>query len=188
VGIKISLVLSLLVLVFAVAGCGGTAAPSANSAPEIAFQSPVLTASKVIPARYRCNANKIWLPVQWGALPAKTKELVIYVARYSDIKTNPNGATARLLSQALIVGLKPTMHELRAGKLPHGALVGEYVTGNEHVPICPPGRPAQGFVFRLYALPERLNISKGNHSGSLLTKLNGEALAAGTFTASYART
>jgi len=191
---KNSLIVRLLMLLLAVAvtivgaGCGGTSTPSANNAPEIAFQSPVLNAKKVIPARFSCNADKIWLPLRWGVLPANTKELVLYMARFSDLKHNANGATARLLAQALVIGLKPSLHRLPAGKLPHGALIGEYETGAERIPICPSGRTGQGFVFRLYALPNHLNITKGQQGGGLLTKLNNEALAAGTFTASYART
>jgi phosphatidylethanolamine-binding protein (PEBP) family uncharacterized protein len=184
---KLSLIASVLVLAAAAVGCGGATSPSANNTPEIAFLSPALTASKVIPARYKCDVNKIWLPVRWGALPSGTKELVMYVARYTNVRSTANGSTARLLSQALIVGLKPTLHELQTGKLPHGALVGEYETGSQRVPICPAGRPSQGFIFRLYALRSPLNISKGKQGASLLSKLNSEALAAGTFTASYAR-
>jgi phosphatidylethanolamine-binding protein (PEBP) family uncharacterized protein len=184
--VKFSLVICVLTLAVAAAGCGGSNSPAVNNAPEIAFQSPVLTAGKVIPARYKCDLNKVWLPVRWGPLPANTKELVMYVARYNDVKSTANGASVHLLSQALVVGLKPTLHELRAGKLPHGALVGEYEASSQRTPICPAGRPAQGFVFRLYALRSPLNISKGKQGASLLNKLNSEALAAGTFTASYA--
>src|ERR1700744_4222917 len=105
--LKLSLITSVLVLAIAAVGCGGSGSPSVNNSPEIAFQSPVLTAVKVIPARYKCDVNKVWLPLRWGALPADTKELAMYMARYSDVKSTANGASARLLSQALIVGLKP---------------------------------------------------------------------------------
>ncbi len=180
-----SFLLCVLLLAIAIPGCGGSTKPNANNTPEIAFQSPVLTAKKVIPARYKCNVNKIWLPVRWGVVPGKTQELVLYMARYTDLKPSSTGTTARLLSQALIVGLKPSLHELQAGKLPHGALVGEYETGGERIPICPSRKGSQGFVFRLYALPSRLNINKGQQSASLLARLNSEATAAGTLTAVY---
>jgi phosphatidylethanolamine-binding protein (PEBP) family uncharacterized protein len=189
VGIKNSLAMSLLVLAVAVAGCGTTTSSSrpASYVPEIAFRSPAVTARKVIPARYRCDLNKIWLPLEWGPLPANTGELVVYVARYGDLKATAKGTSARLLSQALVVGLKPTLHGLRPGKLPHGALVGEYELGSERIPICPAHARAQDFLFRLYALRGRLNIAKGTQGGGLLNKLNSEALAAGTFTAAYGR-
>ena len=179
-----------LVLLLALAGCGGaTDSPSASSKVALSFKSPVLVSGKTIPSRYKCDVANSWLPLRWGALPAGTGELAIYVARFSNLQSGPNGSKrARLLAQALIVGLKPTLHELPAGKLPHGALVGEYEAGTEHIPFCPPHDASQSFLFELYALPGHLNINKGTQGGALLNKLNSESLGAGTFSASYAKT
>jgi phosphatidylethanolamine-binding protein (PEBP) family uncharacterized protein len=176
-----------LVLVIALAGCGGASVPAAK--PKIAFVSPAVTTTGVIPASYKCNGNNIWLPLQWGALPADTKELVIYVARFGQPEGVPGGtAKAALIAQQLIVGLKPSLHRLKVGNLPHGALIGYYEIGNKSVSICPKKGSTQGILFGLYALPHPQNIGKGSQSGSLLNKLRAEAEAVGTFTAAYART
>jgi hypothetical protein len=66
-------------------GCAGAhSAPGPHRAiiakPTIAFWSPALASGatsasgSVIPAGYSC-APKIWLPLQWGALPSDTSEL-----------------------------------------------------------------------------------------------------------------
>lgn len=179
--------MSALVLAIALAGCGSASTPTAK--PKIAFASPALTTRGVIPASYKCNGNDIWLPLKWGALPANTKELVIYIARFDQPKGVPGGgAQASLISQQLIVGLKPSLHQLAVGKLPHGALMGYYEVGNATISICPTKGSTQGVIFGLYALPRQQNITKGAQSGNLLNKLRSEAVALGTFTAGYART
>jgi phosphatidylethanolamine-binding protein (PEBP) family uncharacterized protein len=180
--------LSVLVLTVVVAGCGSST-PAVDRSPEILFLSPAVNAAKVIPSKYACSENKIWIPLEWGALPPSTQEVVVYVARYGSPERKPNGSvSARLLAQSLIVGLKPKLHELRTGKLPAGALVGSYGAGGPGSGVCPSSKhTTQDFLFRLYALPRQLHITAGSKRAELLNTLNSEALAAGTFTASYAR-
>jgi phosphatidylethanolamine-binding protein (PEBP) family uncharacterized protein len=180
--VKIRFLSAVSVCIVAVvsAGCGGASAPAKKA--KIAFQSPALVGRKVIPARYTCNAQKIWLPVQWGALPPNTAELVLYVGRYS----NAGGKLApRLIAQSLVVGLKPTLHGLAAGNPPKGALIGYYEVGNKPSSICPPKGTTQSFLFRLYALTGKLNISGGSQGSEFLNKLGSEAAAVGVFAASY---
>jgi hypothetical protein len=177
-----------LLLVSALVGCGTASTPVATK-PRIAFVSPAIVHTKgLIPARYKCDENKIWLPLSWGALPANTKEIVIYVARFGQPKIAPGSApTAALLAQQLIVGLKPTLHNLRVGRLPHGALIGSYEEGLKRESICPKQGAGQGILFGLYALPSSQDLSKGSQSANLLAKLRSEAVAVGTFTANFGR-
>ena len=175
---------SMCAVAIAFAGCGGSSAPTSKA--RIAFQSPVLTAGKAIPARYACNAKQIWLPVQWGALPSNTAELVLYIGRYSAPRSRPGAvARPRLIAQSIIVGLKPTLHELTSGRPPSGALIGYYEVGNKLEPLCPPKGTTQDFLFQLYALTGKLNISGGAQGGEFLKKLSSGAVAVGTFAASY---
>jgi phosphatidylethanolamine-binding protein (PEBP) family uncharacterized protein len=183
-------ILSAVLLSVAITACGSSGTPAINREPEILFLSPALAAGRVIPARYQCDESKVWIPLRWGALPADTKELVIYIARYGALVKNPNGGeSARLLAQSLVVGLKPTLHGLAVGKLPSGVLVGTYNAGGTESQLCPRKKHVrQDFLFRLYALPNKQNITSGSKRGEILDILNNEAVAAGAFTASYTRT
>jgi phosphatidylethanolamine-binding protein (PEBP) family uncharacterized protein len=185
--VKIRFLAAVSVCVVAVvfAGCGGTSTPSKKA--KIAFQSPVLVSGKAIPARYTCNAQKIWLPVQWGALPAHTAELVLYIGRYSNSGSVTAGklVAPKLIAQSLVIGLKPTLHGLTAGNPPKGALIGYYEVAHKPASICPPKGVTQNFLFRLYALTGKLNISGGSQGSEFLTKLGSEAAAVGVFAASY---
>jgi phosphatidylethanolamine-binding protein (PEBP) family uncharacterized protein len=187
VGIRHLSVVSVVLLAIAVTGCGSsTTGTTTENKATIAFESPVVNTKGFIPAGFKCNAAKVWIPMRWGALPADTKELVIYVARFG-VPQRTVGGTARasLLAQELIIGLKPTLHGLPVGKLPHGALIGIYEIGNKRASVCPAKGSAQGILFGLYALNHRQEISKGAQSGSLLNKLRSEAVAVGSFTAGY---
>jgi phosphatidylethanolamine-binding protein (PEBP) family uncharacterized protein len=185
VKIRFLSVVSVCIVAVVFAGCGGTSGQSKKA--KIAFQSPVLVSGKAIPARYTCNAQKIWLPVQWGALPPHTAELVLYIGRYSNSGSVAAGklVAPTLIAQSLVIGLKPTLHGLAAGNPPKGALIGYYEVKNKPASLCPPKGATQNFLFRLYALPAKLNISKGSQSGELLNKLSSEAAAVGVFAASY---
>ena len=175
------LTLSLLGLLVALAGCGsGVIAPK----PKIAVVGPRLGRGDSIPARYKCNQNKIWLPLRWGSLPANTHELVIYIARFRPAEV-AGGRQGIPVAQQLIVGLKPTLHQLLVGNLPPGALIGTADSNGKPIPICPTGGAARGFVFELYALPGEQHITKGTRGGELTAKLRAEALALGTFIATY---
>jgi len=189
VGIRHLTTASVALLAVAVAGCGSTTTTSTalERKPRIAFQSPVVSTRGAIPATFKCSENRIWIPLRWGTLPTNTKELVIYIARFGRPESAPGGtARAALIAQELIIGLKPTLHGLAVGKLPHGALIGTYEIGNKRASICPvKGSSQEGVVFGLYALAHHQQISKGSQSGGLLNKLRAEAVAVGSFTANY---
>jgi phosphatidylethanolamine-binding protein (PEBP) family uncharacterized protein len=176
-----------VLLAVAVGGCGSTTSgTTAENKAAIAFVSPVVNTKGFIPASFKCNAAKVWIPMRWGSLPADTKELVMYVARFATPQQSGGGTVrASLLAQELIVGLKPTLHGLSVGKLPHGALVGIFEIGKKRASICPAKGSSQGILFGLYALDHRQEIGKGSQSGNLLSKLRSEAVAIGSFTAGY---
>lgn len=182
-------VVSALLLVAAFVGCGGSSTPqAAGPPPTIEFGSPGVSASGTVLSAYKCDEKKIWLPLSWGALPANTKELVIYVGRYGAPEIKAGGeVTAGLAAQQLIVGLQPTLHRLPVGKVPHGVLVGSFVAGRRRRSICANARSTSGILFSLYALPRRQNIGKGPQGGNLINRLQSEAIGYGTFTATYGK-
>jgi phosphatidylethanolamine-binding protein (PEBP) family uncharacterized protein len=185
-----------LALLAALAGCGSTdkspksqasSAPTSTQTPStpasqktaIALSTPIAT-SGTIPAQYQCVLTKVWVPLQWGKLPAGTRELGLYVASF--MPHGSNIANSRIVSGSIMLGLTPDRHSLAVGKLPKGAVVG--VDGA--VPGCPAHSSGEKFLFRLYALPGAQGTSRGSPNGALLAKLRNEALAIGEFTVGHA--
>jgi phosphatidylethanolamine-binding protein (PEBP) family uncharacterized protein len=178
--------LSVSLLAVALAGCGSGGASSTTSAgPSIAFTSPALTPGKVIPARFKCNIRTAWLPLEWGALPAHTQELALYIISFNTPKLATGGtAKAEIKATALVVGLAPTLHGLTPGKYPRGVHVGVHKVGGEGVSICPQKGVTQNLLFRLYALPRKLNLH-GAQGANLVNAMSKESLEDGTFLATY---
>ena len=181
---------STLVVALLLAGCGSSGSPSTSTPraarePAIPFISPALKSGRVIPASYKCDVRNVWVPLAWGALPAHTKELALYIVRLGVPKIIGGGkVNAEVKATAIVVGLKPTLHRLRPGKYPHGALVGVHAPNNPNASICPSKGEKQDLLFRIYALPHKLNVSKGAGE-SLVNEMSSDALEAGTFIATY---
>jgi phosphatidylethanolamine-binding protein (PEBP) family uncharacterized protein len=179
-----ALSLSMFVVVV-VAGCGG-GGTSASEKPAILFGTPVLTATDQIPGNYRCDTRAVWVPLRWRGLPAGTQELVLYMVRFGNPTAHTGGQVkAEIKAEAMVVGLKPTLEGLSPGKFPAGSTLGIHAPTNQQVSICPPKGVTQNLLFRIYALPHKLNVNKGSQNANLVTKLNGEALEVGTFIAHY---
>jgi phosphatidylethanolamine-binding protein (PEBP) family uncharacterized protein len=180
-------VLSVSMLAVALAGCGssGSSGPSAAE-PAIPFGSPALGAGRVIPARYKCDNRNVWLPLAWGSLPAHTRELALYIVRFGSPKVAKGGkVNAEIKATAVVVGLKPTLRRLPLGKYPRGVLVGVHSPNNPQASICPPKGAKQNLLFRIYALPRKLGVTRRSQGINLVNQLRSEALEAGTFIATY---
>jgi phosphatidylethanolamine-binding protein (PEBP) family uncharacterized protein len=196
-GIGVHSTVGLLAIAALVAGCGGSFHASRSGArsgstkqQEISFGSPAVSGSKkLIPVRYQCTGARIWLPLKWGAVPPHTGELVLYVGGYGSPRTlAPGRRLALITARSLVIGIKPSMHQLSAGGMPAGA----HGLNRLGLPVCPPKHEGQEFVFRLYAISREQKINpdalKSQSPSELLTKISRETLAVGLFTARYGRT
>jgi phosphatidylethanolamine-binding protein (PEBP) family uncharacterized protein len=182
-----ALSLTMLTVVLVLAGCGSSGPSSSTTAASgIPFGSPALVGGKVIPAHVKCDDRNVWLPLRWGALPAHTEELALYIVRFGYPKLGVNGtAKAEIKATAVVVGLKPTLHGLSRGKYPHGALVGVHAPNDPEASICPRKGVAGNLLFRLYALPHKLGVSKSSKGLDLVSRLSSESSENGTFIATY---
>jgi hypothetical protein len=139
----------------------------------------------VIPARYKCSDKNIWLPLKWGALPERTQELALYIVRFSSPKVTSGGQVkAEIKSEALILGLDPTLRELRRGRYPHGSLLAIRARPGESRSLCPQRGVAENLLFRIYALGRKLHLNKSSKVNPLVEVIH-EAIGAGTIIARY---
>jgi phosphatidylethanolamine-binding protein (PEBP) family uncharacterized protein len=110
----------------------------------------------------------------------------MYIIRFSFPKVaRGKTATAEIKAAAVVVGLKPTLHRLSRGKYPRGVLVGVHSPNNPSASICPPKGAPQNLLFRLYALPRKLDLTKASQGANLVNRLGTEALEVGQFIAGY---
>jgi hypothetical protein len=185
-GLLLAAMLIGLVSLTGSSGCGegkegGTpevAPPKASSDP-IKLTSSAVSSTGAITSSVRCDSGS-WLPLEWGALPPGTAEVVLYVGRYSTVTTEDK-AVLTVPSAVVVLGLDPSSHRLKQGPWPAGAKVVRYRPESS----CPQGRGNHGFLVRVFALPERGAIRPQEVDLSILVRLAGEAVGEGRLLARY---
>jgi phosphatidylethanolamine-binding protein (PEBP) family uncharacterized protein len=176
-----------LILAVALAGCGqGSSSPNG---PEIALASPALEGQR-ISAHYTCDGVNASPPLEWSAIPATTKELVLFLFDVTPQVGTPGQSAirARLSVQWVVAGLKPALHEMAEGKLPPGAVLGRNREGHQRYSLCPAkGGGSKTYLFRIYALARPLALRPGFNGLGLLRQIDRPALESGQLVATYAR-
>jgi phosphatidylethanolamine-binding protein (PEBP) family uncharacterized protein len=138
---------------------------------NFALTSSVLSAGapKSLPARYTCDGADVSPPFEWTGVPAGTKELALFIA---------NSAPGGNANDWAVMGLKPTLRSLAAGKLTAGAIVGRNSQGKVGYSICPGKGTTTQFGVVLYALTKRIAVKPGFNGHTLLNKFSADAPAA----------
>jgi phosphatidylethanolamine-binding protein (PEBP) family uncharacterized protein len=175
-----------LLCTFILAGCGST--ESQRVIPSVVFKSPAIGTS--IPAEYTCDGKDIAPPLEWGAVPGRSSELVVLLVGYAKI---PFSSRFRVEGvDWALAGISPRLHRLAAGQLPAGTFIG---LGGNHKPqpysLCPARGSRKYYQFEIFALPASVRVPQefGNEGAFRVfnaTKVS-PALAHGVFTASYER-
>jgi phosphatidylethanolamine-binding protein (PEBP) family uncharacterized protein len=111
--------------------------------------------------------------LKWGSLPAKTAGLALVVYFIQRGQPEP---------QAALTGLKPTLHELKAGVLPHGAVI----ASNSKV-ICPTKGIAATYFISLYALKAPAKLASGADVGAVVKAISPNAVGVGSIEVHYRR-
>jgi phosphatidylethanolamine-binding protein (PEBP) family uncharacterized protein len=174
----------------ALGGCGdsGVAATPARSS-TIAFMSPSFIghegtgAVPHIPVQYTCDGSNTTPSFRWGSVPSSTASLVLFLFKVGHTGSGSNGSvSAQIKLEWAIAGLSPRVHEIPAGKLPHGVFV-----ANRRYTICPAKGSTGTYVFQLAALSSRPAVGPRFNAYKLFQEAKRLAVAAGAFKSRYKR-
>ena len=198
---------SALIVALALAGCGGSGSQSQSSttqaasatqtaSPTTTTTSSTSTSSEKVPnvnlplaspvkldpisARYTCDGANVSPPISWSQIPASTAEIDLFLFNLAPVH-------GKLFADWAVAGLKPTLHQLSAGRLPPGAIVGRNSLGQTRYSLCPPKGPGLHYAFLLYALPKRIPVKPGFDAEKLREKALHTAESAGLLGLSYTR-
>jgi hypothetical protein len=138
----------------ALAGCANTS--SAPKSVTIAFKSPVVVGKNALPTLYTCDGKDISPPVEWGPVPASTKELALFVL---GLTPKPHSPAYTVSVEWAVAGVNPALHRIAAGQLPAGAHVGSLTGGKKHYSICPKRGKSETYQFALYAVPAGITVA-----------------------------
>jgi len=176
-----------MALALALAGCGSSGTNPPTAVP-VAFKSSAIVGQR-IPALYTCDGKNITPPMEWGSVPAGTKELVLMV-----VGLTPSASTNSysISVEWAIDGVDPALHRLAAGQLPVGAHVGHTSNGTRRYSICPKRGVSKDYQFQLYAVSSLVKIPTDFADLEVLAALSKphtqvSATAQGAFVAIYER-
>jgi phosphatidylethanolamine-binding protein (PEBP) family uncharacterized protein len=168
------------VLAFFLSGCGGSspstgssndastgasrgastgAATGSHTKTEESVPTVDLTVNSTaqlepLDTRYTCDGADISPPLEWSGVPAGTAEIDLFVF-------NLNPIHGKLFASWAVAGIKPSVHELAAGQVPAGAILGRNSYGETRYHVCPPHGSAVQYVVQIYALPRRVPVKPG---------------------------
>jgi phosphatidylethanolamine-binding protein (PEBP) family uncharacterized protein len=176
-----------LLLALPLSGCGSSSA-SPQPVASISITSPAIHGTS-IPALYTCDGKDMTPPVEWGAVPAGTKELALLVV---GLTPGTESGSYGVSIEWAVAGINPALHRLEAGRLPSGSFAGLNSANNRRYSICPAHGVSESYQFQLYAVPSRLRIIRAFRGVSILGILSKpnttvSATGQGAFVASYKR-
>jgi phosphatidylethanolamine-binding protein (PEBP) family uncharacterized protein len=142
-----------------------------------------------LPALYTCDGKNIPPPVEWGAVPAGARELVLLVI---GLKPAAEAGSYSASVEWAVAGINPALHRLAAGRLPAGAYVGANSADKHRYSICPPPGTSERYQFQLYSMSPRVRVAREFVGMSVLGSLNranstATATGQGAFVVTYRR-
>jgi phosphatidylethanolamine-binding protein (PEBP) family uncharacterized protein len=168
-----------------------TGAPESGITPEQRRQATVASMTlespssqpagggpQALPAEYTCDGKNTSPALRWQGVPQGTAELALLAMNVAPVGE-------RLFFDWAVAGLSPDLEEIKAGKLPKGAVVGRNSFGKVGYEICP--ESGETFLFALFALPKKLSPDQGFDPLALRKAATEASGNAGILALSYAR-
>jgi Raf kinase inhibitor-like YbhB/YbcL family protein len=172
----------LLAVGLPLAGCGGgsAAGPKLPATPvAMTLTSAAFPAGGPIPERFTCDGAGTSPPLDWSGVPPRARELALVVE-------DPD---ADRFLHWTVLGLRPSMTALAAGRVPSGVAQPRNGFGDPGWggPCPPKGDDPHHYVFSLYALDAPLRLHAGASPETVGRAIAEHALARGELVGTYAR-
>ena len=177
-----------VLLALSLAGCGSSGGTPGEAGTSEVGTTPLAVASAsfrnggVIPKQFTCDGAGTRPTLSWAGVPAKAAEVAILVG-------DPDAPGGTFVHWT-VWGLPPTARgEVTAGALPTGAIEGaNSARRTGWTPPCPPkGAAPHHYVFGVYALRKRVDLTAGADPARVVPAVRAAAIASGSLTARYGR-
>jgi Raf kinase inhibitor-like YbhB/YbcL family protein len=170
--------LAVLIVLLAVASCGGGKAVSSDAPTSLQVTSTAFADGRPIPQKYSCHAENVSPPLAWAGVPTGTREVALVV----DDPDAPNGT----YTHWILFGLAPSTTSLEEGVVPAGAKQAKNSSGDAaYAGPCPPSG-THHYRFTVYAFDEPLSLAGGADTDTALSSIGDNAVAQGRLTGTFA--
>jgi phosphatidylethanolamine-binding protein (PEBP) family uncharacterized protein len=180
---------AVLIAACALSACGSSTGPTAGRAIKVTLRSPAITPGHPIPAVYTCDGKDITPPLEWGAIPANTSELLLVAVGLTPSSLSSSDSVS---IEWALAGISPRTHKLNAGEYPTGSHLGLTPHNKRRYNLCPKRGVNQKYQFMLYGVPVPARISPEYAAQPILAalteaKTKTPATGEGAFLTSYKR-
>ncbi len=140
-----------------------------SEAAELMISSPAYENNENIPEKYTCDGTNINPPLKISNVPQQAKSLALI---FDDIDA-PGGGYVHWI----LWNIDPGTREIKENSVPKEAVQGtnDFKKQNYGGP-CPPTRPHR-YVFKIYALDARLDLSASSKKTDLEKAIKGHVIA-----------
>jgi hypothetical protein len=141
--------------------------------------SPVFNDSAPIPVKYTCDGGDIIPPLKFEEIPNEAKSLAI-------ICQDPDSPSGDFVHW-IIFDIDPQTLEIKEGEVPTGAIEGTNDFGNSNYGGPCPGSGSHRYVFKLYALNQKLGLNPQATKAEFRKSLEGNTMAEAEVCSTYQR-
>ncbi|UYQ60236.1 YbhB/YbcL family Raf kinase inhibitor-like protein [Streptomyces peucetius] len=147
----------------------------------IELKSAAFNDHALIPRRYAREGEDLSPPLSWSGVPDGTAELLL-------LCEDPDAPSGTFVHW-LVTGIDPRDGTVDAGQVPTGGTARRNGYGEDRWggPQPPVGDEAHRYFFRLYALPEPVDLSDGATAEEIHRAVDQQQLASGTVVGLYQR-
>jgi Raf kinase inhibitor-like YbhB/YbcL family protein len=146
---------------------------------DFALESDAFQNAEAIPTRHTCDGDDLSPPLAWTNVPEETQSLALVV----DDPDAPSGVFTHWVAW----DLDPGAGGLGEGESAPSEGRNDFGTTGYRGPCPPPGHGRHRYVFRLYALGERLELLSGAAKAELERAIEGRVLTTAELVGTYER-
>lgn len=135
------------------------------------MESPEFKNNGLIPKKFTCDGENINPKLEFQNIPEETKSLVL-------IMDDPDATGGITWDHWLIWNIDPKRKYIEEDEIPKDAVLGSTSFGEiKYGGPCPPkGNNPHRYMFKLYALDTKLNLSRGALKSQLENAMEGHIL------------
>lgn len=153
--------------------------PKATSISKMKLASAAFSENQMIPQKYTCDGDNLSPPLTISEIPENTQSLVL-------IMDDPD-APSRTFVHWTMWNIDPSTREIPERSVPSGAVQGLTDFGSKgYGGPCPPSGTHR-YIFKLYALDEKLSLSENSHREDVEREMADHVLDFTQFIGLYSR-
>jgi|WetSurMetagenome_2_1015567.scaffolds.fasta_scaffold422577_2 Raf kinase inhibitor-like YbhB/YbcL family protein len=155
-------------------------AKASSTSQTFTLKSNEVMNQGTLPAKYTCHGKDVSPELHWTNAPQKT-------ASFALILHDPD-APSGIFYHWVVYNIPPTVNELTEAQqeLPAEAVSATTSWGSTgYRGACPPQGQIHRYIFTLYALDTKLELTNQGHAQAILHAMQGHILAKATLIATY---